>query len=891
MRCSKESFLALALTLTFMPSCVREQHTPGRRRFSVEDPRSTGGIVLEDPRDPSLQRFVAALEREHLPRNDHEPRSHALPRAASYALHEPPTETVRKPQATMPSWPRGSGKVLPLAELSSLQRAELLTALALFLQVEEGYHEVERTSLADDLPALPKSVMDTRFFLREDETKDERHVLCLGLTAFHSQATRLCLYGVSRQGEGTALDPNADLEHIETAARGLITETRERTARFAIADLERDLLELGYIDREGALAALEGLGVHVVRDLGTLKGNIERERLPLVLALPGPPADSMGLVGDRNTQTGEFGLSTSPTVASQLSTELVASPANTLLILSAPTDLESRTRVLRLIEEVVDRPSRQIFVEGMVLELSADSLLDLGVEYATQRGRGSYAIGSLAAGGIQDTLDGSFLDSRDLPRDFSVRVRALVRSGRAEILSRPSVITLDNRQATIRVGEDIPIATSQEGALSSDKISFNFKYLATGILLNIKPRMNSDGSEVSMLIDTIVSAVVPGRDLEIRDREGGLLATAPTVSTRRVQTYARIENQTPFIIGGLVSRDEIQVQDKVPLLGDVPLLGPLFRAERTETRKREVIIVLTPYVLRRGGPLARNIPRDEERFDDFGNELFRDGYRIRTSDVFEVSFLYDTERFLTAQKNADAILARRRDLQTDPALAPFAHGARPGEEPLVHRMVYEVVKRTGIDEALDPDRLIFLSADQMAAYEVQFLTRVLARLAEHDGEEAFFENGRALVLRFHSDAEANRAGQKAPAVEVLPCADRDAWRTLLWRENRNPGTRALVIAGPEDLIRLRRAVLVKEILEANEDTSNAVDFRSFRPGTNLQVPKVSKDGAYVIDTEVARLFYHTEHYYGAATDEIQAALETLEQQIETTWHSLLRREQ
>ena len=156
-----------------------------------------------------------------------------------------------------------------------------------------------------------------------------------------------------------------------------------------------------------------------------------------------------------------------------------------------------------------------------------------------------------------------------------MNLRALLREGKAEILSRPSVLTLNNRQSTIRVGQDIPIATSTAGITNADMLSFNFEYLPIGIMLNIRPRISSDGSEVSMLIDTIVSSIVPGADLQIRDAAGILLASAPTISSRRVQTYGRIPNDTPFIIGGLVNKEHHTIHDKIPFLADIPIFGTL----------------------------------------------------------------------------------------------------------------------------------------------------------------------------------------------------------------------------------------------------------------------------------------------------------------------------
>ena len=195
--------------------------------------------------------------------------------------------------------------------------------------------------------------------------------------------------------------------------------------------------------------------------------------------------------------------------------------------------------------------------------------------------------------------------------DWNVTIRALIRTGKAEILSRPSVLTLNNRQSTIRVGRDIPIASSMEGMSNySNKISFKFEYLPTGILLNIRPRINEAGKEVSMLIDTIVSATVPGGDLVMRAADGTVLAEAPTISTRRVQTYGRIANNTPLIIGGLVARELTLTKDKMPLLGDLPLVGALFRNVSNSDTEAVLYVFVKAHIVR---------SRDEEGENDFSD--------------------------------------------------------------------------------------------------------------------------------------------------------------------------------------------------------------------------------------------------------------------------------
>jgi len=345
------------------------------------------------------------------------------------------------------------------------------------------------------------------------------------------------------------------------------------------------------------------------------------------------------------------------------------------------------------------------------------------------------------------TLDLLIDNNLNLASNLRFRLRALVQEGKAEILSRPSVLTLDNRQATIRVGEDIPIAKSQEGTSgNANRIAFDFRYIPTGILLNVRPRVDAAGEQISMQIDTTVSAVVPGADLEIRASDGTLLASAPTISSRRVQTYARIGNNTPFIIGGLVSRDHSVTRDKVPFLGDLPLIGSLFRAERSETRKTEVIIVLTPYVLPENERIGRNTPRsDSQFFNSTGNELFRDAYRLREEEVFDLAFLTESRRLRLARDIANAVIRANYRIADVAPFRDFAGNSTPGEGILVTRMIYEVVKNRAIDVNIDDERLIFFAPNMLedddgsyAGYRVKFLNSLLSDLGDGEEIESFF---------------------------------------------------------------------------------------------------------------------------------------------------------
>jgi general secretion pathway protein D len=559
------------------------------------------------------------------------------------------------------------------------------------------------------------------------------------------------------------------------------------------------------------------------------------------------------------------------------------------MVLYHPAHPEQLSLVRNALRDYIDTPARQIFVEGMVLEISEEGLDELGVEWEFKDGPVNLVLGTLDPTAITETLDFSTLNSRDLAYDWGLRIQALVRQGKAEVLSRPSVLTIDNRQATIRVGEDIPIATSQEGTINSNKIAFNFSYIPTGILLNIRPRMTESGDEVSMLVDTLVSAQVAGRDLEIRSSDGDLLASAPTISTRRVQTYARIANKTPFIIGGLVSRDRTVTTQKVPFLGDLPLIGNAFKSTRTSNLKREVIIVLTPYVLpEESRIITRALPKDDDLFDSTGNRLFRDSYRIRGDDVFDLRFLAENTRLKAYRQLAREVMSNNFRLAGEYPFSDFAGSNIPGEEMLVQRMVYEVIKRTRADERVNPDRIIYFEEAQSQGYQVRFLSDVLSRLGTGENATSFFERntGKALAITYTFDRDASEveemAAEPIPDIALIDCPDRPTWSKLLWELNQPDALGneryTVLLQDEKDIVRLQRAMMMKMVILLNED-GEGLNLESFRIGKILHVPAMEEDKVSVLDAEVARYFYISELYYAALIQRIERTISALDERL------------
>ncbi len=856
--------------------------------LDLEEPKASQGTIYRADSDEQVQQLARRLEEEATP----------IPASPGALAIPVPTLGVPAVPAVAPGGGGGgdwaprprAGQLVPLPRLNSTQLQELLAGLRLRLAVEQGFEAA--TATADlGLPAVPEGMTSMAMFQRR-EGSDVR-VVRMGIHPFVSGPSQLWCEALLRRGGGDwVADPEGTA--LEAVARSLVAAAAEPQPDLTRDDLAFKIIQISYIDTEGALEGLKGFGIETADSPGKVVMPVPFQKLPIVARMPSPDAPEVALLGADTPKGGvSFDLSMTPSMASNLPADPNLARASQLLVYYHPAHPEQFTRVRQALDQFIDRPARQIFIEGLVLEISEEGLKELGVDWQYKEGGAEISVGDVFPGLPATSTAGFTFDNlRDLEQQWVVRLRALIEEQKAEVLSRPSVLTLNNRQSTIRVGQEIPIATSSEAGIVKDanRISFNFKYLPTGISLNIRPRINEEGNEVSMMVDTVVSSAIPGADLELRSSSGEVLASAPTIATRRVQTYARIGNNTPFIIGGLVNRESTSVKRKVPLLGDIPYLGSLFRSRTTKTRKQEVIIVLTPHVLPDAlheRAWGRYLPRDDDKFDDVGNNLFRASYRIREEDVFDLSFLDRNERLRRYRALVQRFVDTDFKLGERTPFSLFAEGRVPGEHVLVERMMYEVIKRLSerdpqwLDHRIARDRLIFFSGRNAGGYDVQFLEQAMARLGDGVLPESFFltNPGKALAVIFRRMpvAEGARGLNRNPIPELtlVDCPDRTTWGELLWKwnqpENGDTPRGAILIHEPGDLVRLQRAVLLREVINLNGGPAR-VNRKNFSLGQVLLVPDENPHETRLLDYRVAEYFLHTEHYYAATLAILEQAV-------------------
>lgn len=648
-------------------------------------------------------------------------------------------------------------------------------------------------------------------------------------------------------------------------------------------EVASERIRLSYVDPLRCIDLLKLYGVNV----GSPSQAVDQNKLPVVV--PMPETKFHETVPDHT----------------KVFPKTETDPINEILLFFDEQNPEATGRVRRIIREQIDLPARKIMIEAMVLEISSQALDELGVQWdlnPDRTGDGNFikqkldgSNNSLVFGRIaHPSVSSAQLDATvtNVFREFDIRLQALVEKGSAQILSRPSVLTLDNRMAYINVSEKIPVANTK---FVKDYVSsVDFREIMAGIELAVRPRVNEDGTEVSLQINASVSSPVPGKDVIVKGMNDQQLAQAPTLSVREVKTYARIANDTPFIVGGLIAKDSEQAIKQVPLLGDLPLLGSLFRSKTETGLKREVIIVITPSVLPEDTPVHEGMPKDEDAFDRFGHRLFRDAYRIRSEDTFDLRYLTENQSLQRLQKVADRIVQDHAKYRTVYPYSKFSFGSVPGEDALVRRQIYEVLKRQGAADVLDAEKLIFFKPDNEvgSGFRVQFLAEYLEREAPFVMTDE--GDGRAVGLCFRMTRTSSEADEllrePVPELKIVDCPDEDTWRKLLLQSNaERDGAKekqVIFLRHRKDLDRLKTSILMKKIISLNA-ADYILKLRNFTRGRLLRMPTIREEDVELIDADVATCFYHSELYYSALRESLQKDFVAFRRALSGTGYEVL----
>lgn len=275
--------------------------------------------------------------------------------------------------------------------------------------------------------------------------------------------------------------------------------------------------------------------------------------------------------------------------------------SNTILLSYNP---RMEANVVDMINEL-DRAPAQVMIQVLMAEVTLNDQFEMGMEFALQ----DLLFSEKATMGANDTLQGSnfdFIGGTDIGatgesplggisftiagEDFNFLFRALQTQGRVEVLSRPQIFVQDNQEANITVGERVP--TVQDITVSSaGVVTPSVTYEDVGVILTVTPIVNADGY-VSMAIKPEISSIGTS---SVSVASG---VNLPIFTQRSAETTVTVKDGETIVIGGLITSRDNDSDNKVPLAGDVPILGNLFRSTVRKSTKTELLIVLTPHVVR-----------------------------------------------------------------------------------------------------------------------------------------------------------------------------------------------------------------------------------------------------------------------------------------------------
>jgi general secretion pathway protein D len=287
---------------------------------------------------------------------------------------------------------------------------------------------------------------------------------------------------------------------------------------------------------------------------------------------------------------------------------------NSLVIMASPTDYQNLLQVIHKL----DKRRRQVFVQALIAEISLDKLRDLGLQWgllgAASDGKNASVIGQYDPQGaittILTTLATSGLSSlvtiptTTTPANFAAVLQALQSNSAINVLSTPTILTSDNKEAKIFVGQNVPLITSSSvvtGGIAQQSVERK----DTGISLKITPQI-SEGEYVKLDISQEISSVAPNKGQ----------ATDLVLTKRTADTSVVVKDKETVVIGGLIQDQDTITENKVPFLGDIPGLGWLFKSSSKERTKTNLLIVLTPRIVRGAEELDEVSGAQKGKFND-----------------------------------------------------------------------------------------------------------------------------------------------------------------------------------------------------------------------------------------------------------------------------------
>jgi general secretion pathway protein D len=262
---------------------------------------------------------------------------------------------------------------------------------------------------------------------------------------------------------------------------------------------------------------------------------------------------------------------------------------NSVIIVTSP----GNRAILQQILDQLDKIPEQVMIETLIVEASLDASSKLGVEWNFSQGKALGALGQKDTKGAGSSSFGVQADTKQ-PQglrytltggQYGAFLEALQSDSKFQVLSTPRIFTSNNATAEINISQSLPYVTSQRTDANGN-LTFNYSFLDVGIILTVTPRITSNGY-VTMDVTQTANDFVRYTDFN-----------APVVNQREAQTTVSVQDGETIVLGGIIKSSVSTTVNKLPVLGDIPVLGKLFQSTGESKSKTELLVFLTPHVVR-----------------------------------------------------------------------------------------------------------------------------------------------------------------------------------------------------------------------------------------------------------------------------------------------------
>jgi general secretion pathway protein D len=314
--------------------------------------------------------------------------------------------------------------------------------------------------------------------------------------------------------------------------------------------------------------------------------------------------------------TATTGAAAPPTPAISKDLKIVADSSTNALIITGP--MEEYEAVAEVVRKL-DIPRRMVYLEALIMEVKVDKDFKIGVEWAGGDGSviggfsggsgdNSYSnlntlkTGTLPAGVTLGVLDKGINIGGVTFENLGAVVNAYKSDSDVNVIATPQILTTDNKKATIKVGENVPYITSKNTTSGTQQDYTNYEYKDVATSLTITPQVNQ--AEVLRL-------EIGVEVIKLKDATNN----TPTTFTRTAETTVVVHNEQTVVIGGIIGQDTATGEYKVPLLGDIPLLGWLFKSQGKTGQKTNLFIFITPRIVENPAEIADIFQRKRDTME------------------------------------------------------------------------------------------------------------------------------------------------------------------------------------------------------------------------------------------------------------------------------------